>query len=120
VAESIKKERAGVSFLFNQVPKEWAMEDIYCQLVPNEDKADPTYAMIPRIGAFEVSYKGVIVFSKMMSSVWPHFESVAKYIDTMFNDVSVLSHAELSRKYTTNGKVIVQPRPAVKKMPNSP
>jgi len=31
----------------------------------------------------------------------------------------VLSHTELSRKYTTNGKVIVQPR-AVKDAPSSP
>jgi len=107
MAEAIKKVRPDVSFVYNQVPKEWAMEDIYCQLVPNEDKGCPTYDMIPRIGAFEVSYRGIILFSKMMSSVWPHFQAVAQYCDSMFNDVQVLSHAELSKKYTTNGKVIV-------------
>lgn len=63
------------------------MEDIYCQLVPNEDKVNSCYEMIPRIGAFEVSYKGIILFSKMMSSVWPHFSAVAQYIDSMFNDI---------------------------------
>jgi len=66
--------------------------------------------MIPRIGAFEVSYKGIILYSKMMSSVWPNFGSVAKCVEGMFNDLKVLSHQELSRKYTTTGKVLVVPR----------
>ena len=86
------------------------MHDIYCQLVPNDDDKNLCYDMIPRIGAFEVSYKGIILFSKMMSSVWPHFGAVAKYVDQMFNDMRSMSLVELSKKYTTTGKVAVMPR----------
>ncbi len=38
----------------------WAMSDIYCQLIPNEDEAIPNYEIVPRIGAFEVSINGVV------------------------------------------------------------
>jgi hypothetical protein len=86
------------------------MHDIYCQLVPNDEDANMCYDMIPRIGAFEVSYKGIILFSKMMSSVWPHFSAVAKYVDSMFNDMRSMSLPELTKKYTTTGKVMVAPR----------
>ena len=110
MADAIKKLRPDVTFVFNQVPKDWAMHDIYCQLVPNDDDANMCYDMIPRIGAFEVYYKGIILFSKMMSSVWPHFGAVAKYVDAMFNDMRSMSLAELSKKYTTSGKVMVMPR----------
>lgn len=46
--------------VFNLVPKEHAMSDIYCQLIPNEDDANPYYDVVPRIGAFEVSINGVV------------------------------------------------------------
>ena len=84
------------------------MEDIYCQLIPNEDKEVQCYDMIPRIGAMEVSYKGIIIFSKMMSSVWPNYESVSKFVAEMLDDVSAgMSAQELRKKYQTTGKVVV-------------
>lgn len=46
--------------VLNMVPKEWVDYEIYCQLVPNEDDNDPYYQMIPRTGAFEVSFKGTV------------------------------------------------------------
>lgn len=46
--------------IFNLVPKAWAMSDIYCQLIPNEDEETPNYEIVPRIGAFEVSINGVV------------------------------------------------------------
>ncbi len=46
--------------LFNLVPKVFAMSDIYCQLIPNEDPSMPNYEIVPRIGAFEVSCNGVV------------------------------------------------------------
>jgi hypothetical protein len=64
--------------------------------------------MIPRIGAMEVSYKGIIIFSKMMSSVWPNYESVSKFVSEMFDDVKAgMSAQELRKKYQTTGKVVV-------------
>jgi hypothetical protein len=50
----------GATVLKNSVPKEWAMGDIYCQLIPNQDEQNPYYDIMPRIGALEVSYKGVV------------------------------------------------------------
>jgi len=53
------------------------MSDIYCQLIPNESE-NPNYDMLPRLGAFEVSYKGVLLYSKILSLMWPHFGAVAE------------------------------------------
>lgn len=47
------------------VPKEFAMSDIYCQLIPNDDDKNPYYEVIPRIGSFEVSFNGVVSFQIM-------------------------------------------------------
>ena len=44
------------------VPKEFAMSDIYCQLIPNDDDKNPYYEVIPRIGSFEVSFNGIVSF----------------------------------------------------------
>ena len=52
------------------------MSDIYCQLIPNDDEKNANYDMVPRLGAFEVSYKGVLLYSKILSLMWPDFKSV--------------------------------------------
>ena len=62
VAQAIQAMVPGATVLKNSVPKEWAMADIYCQLIPNQDDNNPYYDVMPRIGAFEVSYKGVVSF----------------------------------------------------------
>lgn len=49
--------------LVNKIPKAWVDYEIYCQLVPNNDPNDPHYQVIPKTGAFEVSYKGVVRYS---------------------------------------------------------
>ena len=79
--------------VFNKVPKAHAMADIYFQLIQNFDESNPFYDMQPRIGAFEVSYNGVVserdgdslqlIFSKSLSGCWPSGAAVAqrcKYI----------------------------------------
>ena len=52
------------------------MSDIYCQLIPNDDPNQPFYEMVPRMGAFEVSFNGVLLFSKMLSKVWPNATAI--------------------------------------------
>ena len=42
--------------------------------------------MIPKTGAFEVSYKGILLFSKLLSGMWPHFETVAKKCAKVFDE----------------------------------
>jgi hypothetical protein len=89
----------------NEVPKSWAMQETYCQLIPSNDDSRPCYQMIPRIGAFEVSYKGVLIFSKLLTSVWPHVPSVAKHIANMINDSNGgMNDNALRNKYQTDGK----------------
>ncbi len=46
--------------MLNEVPKAWVDYEIYCQLIPNSDPASKTFKVLPRIGAFEVSFKGVV------------------------------------------------------------
>ena len=75
-----------VQVLCNEVPKSWAMEDAYCQLIPCNDNARAAYNMIPRIGAFEISHKGVLVFSKLLMAVWPDVPGVAEKLRKMLED----------------------------------
>jgi len=42
------------------VPKKFAMSDIYCQLIPNDHDDNPYYQVMPRMGAMEVSFNGVV------------------------------------------------------------
>ena len=60
VASAIKEAVPSATVLFNLVPKMFAMSDIYCQLIPNEDDNIPNYEIVPRIGAFEISINGVV------------------------------------------------------------
>jgi hypothetical protein len=60
VSGKINSTISGVQVLVNKVPKIWVDYEIYCQLVPNADINEPNYQMIPRTGAFEVSFKGVV------------------------------------------------------------
>jgi len=55
---------------------------MYNNLVPNEDDGVPYYQQVPRTGSFEVSYKGMCIFSKLKGGYWPNCELVA---DKCFN-----------------------------------
>ena len=61
----------------NQIPKEYVSYDCYSNLIPNDDPQIPYYQMVPRIGAFEVSHQGVVVFSKYVGNYWPNCQTVA-------------------------------------------
>ncbi len=54
------------------------MSDIYCQLIANDDDNNPYYDIQPRMYAFEVSINGVLLFSKCLSHVWPHYTALGK------------------------------------------
>jgi hypothetical protein len=60
VQAKIKEYIPSSTVLINKVPKAWVDHEIYCQLVPNSDAGEPYYGMIPRTGAFEVSFAGVV------------------------------------------------------------
>ena len=64
VSEKISAHVPDVQVLVNKIPKGWVDYEIYCQLVPNNDPNDPNYQIIPKTGAFEVSFKGVVRLSK--------------------------------------------------------
>lgn len=61
----------------NQIPKSYLNFDLYNNLIQNDDETCPYFQQVPRIGAFEVSYKGMCVFSKMKGGYWPNCELVA-------------------------------------------
>lgn len=60
VAGKIQQYSPGVVVLINEVPKQWVDYEIYCQLIPNSDPNLKTYKILPRIGSFEVSFKGTV------------------------------------------------------------
>tara|TARA_B110000503_G_C6924510_1_gene320100 strand:- start:218 stop:397 length:180 start_codon:yes stop_codon:yes gene_type:complete len=49
------------------------MSDIYCQLIPNDDPKQPFYEVVPRIGAFELSFNGVVRKLKIVKIFNLHF-----------------------------------------------
>ena len=72
--------------LYNEVPKVWADRDTYCQLIPCYEENRMCYSMIPRVGAFEVSHQGVIIFSKLCLQYWPNVPMVAKRVAALIKD----------------------------------
>ena len=60
MATAIKENVADCEVIMNLVPKIHAMSDIYCQLIPNDDEANPNYEVVPRIGSFEISINGTV------------------------------------------------------------
>lgn len=74
----------------NKVPKAWYDKEVYCQLIPNEDDNNPDYDILPRIGAFEISTVvdnvDILIYSKMMSSMWPHIPSVVDRVAAFAKD----------------------------------
>ena len=76
----------------NKVPKEWYEKEVYCQLIPNEDDNNPYYDILPRIGAFEISTvidgHDILLYSKMMSSMWPNTSAVSKWIKNLIDDAA--------------------------------
>lgn len=94
-----------VQTCYNAVPKQWAMDDSYCQLIPNDDDDMDCYEMVPRIGAFEVTFKGVIIYSKLLSKMWPNVHTVAKYIIQMLKESHKGSSVpNLRQKFQTSGE----------------
>ena len=47
----------------NQIPRQYVDYELYCNLIPSEDVTLPYFKQEPRVGAFEVSYKGLVSFS---------------------------------------------------------
>ena len=76
-AEKIKELLPECQVLTQKVPKIWAESDIYCQMIPNDNELEPCYQIVPRVGAFEVSVNGILIFSKILSRKWPNISMVA-------------------------------------------
>ena len=64
MAAKITEISPGAVVLINEVPKHWVDYEIYCQLIPNSDDSVKTYKILPRIGSFEISFKGVVGFER--------------------------------------------------------
>ena len=58
----------------NQIPKSYLPFDLYNNLVPNDDPDASYYQQVPRTGAFEISYKGNLIFSKLKGGYWPNID----------------------------------------------
>ena len=43
VGDAIREHVPGATIVFNRVPKQYAMSDIYCQLIANDDDNNPYY-----------------------------------------------------------------------------
>jgi hypothetical protein len=78
ISESVTTMNPNVHVLRNKIPKSYVNYDLYYNLIPNSDDNANTFDQLPRVGAFEVSYKGKLIFSKLLSCRWPHIRKVAE------------------------------------------
>ena len=101
IATCIKEVIPDAVVVFNMVPKEFAMSDIYCQLIPNDDESRPFYDVVPRIGALEVSFNGILIFSKCLSKQWPLYPAVAK---RCYEVAQSAQEGQDIRKFITTGR----------------
>lgn len=78
VAQGIISRIPNATVVKNKIPQEYLPFDLYNNLVPNDGvESNPWFDQVPRTGAFEVSYKGMLVFSKLKGGYWPNCELVA-------------------------------------------
>jgi len=77
VSSAIVEKIPNALTMRNQIPKAYLPYDLYCNLIPNADPNTPYFQQVPRTGAFEVSFKGLLIFSKLSGSYWPNVELVA-------------------------------------------
>ena len=77
IASEIISRIPNATVMKNQIPKNYIHHDLYNNLVPDDDDTTHYYQQVPRTGAFEVSYKGMLVFSKLKGGYWPNCELVA-------------------------------------------
>ena len=107
---AIESAVPGAQCVLNKVPKAWYEKEVYCQLIPNDDDNNPHYDILPRIGAFEISTVidnvDILLYSKMMSLMWPHVPSVVGRIQQFDNDAISLRADALRAKYYTSGRQV--------------
>ena len=77
VKAAIAGKVPGSVVLFNQIPKDYEKFDLYCSLYYNDDKDNKYFDQNPRLGAFEISYRGKLIFSKLLSSYWPNVDLIS-------------------------------------------
>jgi hypothetical protein len=65
-----------------------AHHDIYSNLVQNNDVNLPYYQQLPRLGAFEVSYQGMLLFSKLKGGVWPNWDILSEKCEKVVRDAA--------------------------------
>ena len=111
--------------MVNQVPERFIFSDNYMQL---HQPIDNVCEISPRLWAFEISTvltrtgkdeKGehkheeidILLYSKLMCRVWPHFADVSNKIARMFEEFeNGVWPSELREKYQFKGQVQVVPR----------
>ena len=65
-----------------------AHHDIYSNLVQNNDVNLSYYQQLPRLGAFEVSYQGMLLFSKLKGGVWPNWDILSEKCEKVVRDAA--------------------------------
>lgn len=77
VVAAVAARVSSIVILKNCIPSTYVHHDLYYNLIPNTDEEEPFYQQLPRLGAFEVSYQGNLIYSKILSNKWPNINLVA-------------------------------------------
>lgn len=60
MADAIVRSVPNAIVMKNMIPKAYLDFDLYCNLIPDNDPNLTYFQQVPRTGAFEVSYKGLV------------------------------------------------------------
>jgi len=100
----LQRFRPGLRVLANEIPPKLAKA--YHVRPEGEAKVVPGKLAFPRIGAFEVYYRGAVLFSKLASGLWPRpellCESLAKLQEELqrkAEEAQLRKHRKLSKSH---------------------
>lgn len=105
----LQRFRPGLRVLANEIPPKLAK--VYHVRPEGEAKVVPGKLAFPRIGAFEVYYRGAVLFSKLTSGLWPRpellCESLAKLQEELqrkAEEAQLRKHRKLSKSHKRRQK----------------
>lgn len=92
----LQRFRAGLRVLANEIPPKLAK--IYHLRPEGEVKVVPGKLAFPRLGAFEVYYRGNVLFSKLESGLWPRPDLLCESLEKLQEELQRKADEAQARK----------------------
>ena len=98
----LQRFKPGLRVLANEIPPKLTAK--YFVRPEGEAKVVPGKLAFPRIGAFEVYYRGIVLFSKLSSGLWPRPELLCDTLAQALEDFRRKDEAAEERRHRKSSK----------------